>query len=155
MQILEGVKNTIFKKDNIEFIATERMKICQACPLIDLKGDKCLVPGTAPCCGECGCKLAFKTTSSSADDLQDALVLDPEQGTGRHVTVSSGNLIIGTSGYGIDFSATAGTGTSELFNDYEVGAMTPTMVGSSGGSASIGGVTHCVYCKIPTNQVIL
>jgi hypothetical protein len=71
-------------------------------------------------------KLAFKTTSSSADDLQDALVLDPEQGTGRHVTVSSGNLIIGTSGYGIDFSATAGTGTSELLDDYEEGTWTPT-----------------------------
>jgi hypothetical protein len=67
MQILEGVKNTIFKKDHIEFIATERMKICQACPLIDLKGDKCLVPGTAPCCGECGCKLAFKTRSMSSE----------------------------------------------------------------------------------------
>jgi hypothetical protein len=67
MQILEGVKNSIFKKDHIEFIASERMKICQACPLIDLKGDKCMVPGTAPCCGACGCKLAFKTRSLSSE----------------------------------------------------------------------------------------
>lgn len=34
-------------------------------------------------------------------------------------TIIDGNLIIGTSGKGIDFSATPGTGTSELFDDYE------------------------------------
>jgi hypothetical protein len=38
----------------------------------------------------------------------------------------SDNLVIGTSGKGIDFSATAGTGTSELLNDYEEGTWTPT-----------------------------
>ena len=38
-----------------------------------------------------------------------------------NVTLSTGNLIIGTSGKGIDFSATAGTGTSELLADYEEG----------------------------------
>jgi hypothetical protein len=42
-----------------------------------------------------------------------------------NVTVSTGNLIIGTSGKGIDFSATAGTGTSELLSDYEEGDWTP------------------------------
>jgi hypothetical protein len=36
----------------------------------------------------------------------------------------SGNLIV-ASGFGIDFSATAGTGTSELFDDYEEGTWTP------------------------------
>jgi hypothetical protein len=35
------------------------------------------------------------------------------------------NLVIGTSGKGIDFSATPGTGTSELLNDYEEGTWTP------------------------------
>lgn len=40
-------------------------------------------------------------------------------------TLSTGNLVIGTSGKGIDFSATPGTGTSELFNDYEEGTWTP------------------------------
>ena len=34
-----------------------------------------------------------------------------------------GNLVIATSGKGIDFSATAGTGTSELFDDYEEGVL--------------------------------
>ena len=36
----------------------------------------------------------------------------------------AGNLIL-NSGQGIDFSATAGTGTSELLNDYEEGTWTP------------------------------
>jgi hypothetical protein len=39
--------------------------------------------------------------------------------------LSNGNVIMGTSGNGIDFSATAGTGTSELLDDYEEGAWTP------------------------------
>lgn len=45
-------------------------------------------------------------------------------------TLSTGNLVIGTSGKGIDFSATPGTGTSELFSDYEEGTWTATLKGS-------------------------
>jgi hypothetical protein len=41
-------------------------------------------------------------------------------------TIVNGNLVIGTSGNGIDFSATPGTGTSELLSDYEEGTWTPT-----------------------------
>ena len=37
----------------------------------------------------------------------------------------TGNVIL-ASGAGIDFSATSGTGTSELFDDYEEGAWTPS-----------------------------
>jgi hypothetical protein len=47
-------------------------------------------------------------------------------GTGD-VKVLAGNLVIGTSGKGIDFSATAGTGTSELLADYEEGTWTPVL----------------------------
>jgi hypothetical protein len=52
-------------------------------------------------------------------------------------TLSTGNLVIGTSGKGIDFSATAGTGTSELLADYEEGTWSPTYVPSTGSFASI------------------
>jgi hypothetical protein len=45
----------------------------------------------------------------------------------------SDNIVIGTSGKGIDFSATAGTGTSELLADYEEGTWTPVF--------SVGGIT--------------
>jgi hypothetical protein len=43
----------------------------------------------------------------------------------------SDNLVIGTSGKGIDFSATAGTGTSELLADYEEGTWTPSLGGNT------------------------
>jgi hypothetical protein len=43
----------------------------------------------------------------------------------------SDNLVIGTSGKGIDFSATSGTGTSELLSDYEEGTWTPTDIGGA------------------------
>jgi len=48
-------------------------------------------------------------------------------------TVADGNLVIGTSGHGIDFSATSdATGkTSELLDDYEVGTWTPAFSGLS------------------------
>jgi hypothetical protein len=41
-------------------------------------------------------------------------------------TIIGGNLVIGTDGKGIDFSATPGTGTSELLDDYEEGTWTAT-----------------------------
>ena len=45
------------------------------------------------------------------------------------VTLSTGNIVVGTIGKGIDFSATPGAGTSELLNDYEEGTWTPTQGG--------------------------
>ena len=44
-------------------------------------------------------------------------------------TIVNGNLVIGTEGRGIDFSATPGTGTSELLADYEEGTWTPLLSG--------------------------
>ena len=57
-------------------------------------------------------------------------------------TIVAGNLVIATAGKGIDFSATAHPAgmTSEVFDDYEVGTFTPTVVGStSAGTATDGG----------------
>jgi hypothetical protein len=60
---------------------------------------------------------------------------------------SSGNLEM-NSGSGIDFSATSGTGTSELFDDYEEGTWTPVL---TFGGASVG-ITYShqtgLYTKI-------
>jgi hypothetical protein len=64
--ILEGIRNYLFTTDSIEQIALERYTICQACPKLDLVGTECLVPGTQPCCSECGCSLKFKTRSLSS-----------------------------------------------------------------------------------------
>ena len=63
-QILEGIKNTAFKNQYVEEVSKDRMDVCDTCPS---KGDQCAVPGTAPCCNECGCSLAFKTRSLSSD----------------------------------------------------------------------------------------
>jgi hypothetical protein len=46
----------------------------------------------------------------------------------------SDNLVIGTSGKGIDFSATSGSGTSELLADYEEGTWTPVPSRQTGGA---------------------
>jgi hypothetical protein len=60
----------------------------------------------------------------------------------------SDNIVIGTSGKGIDFSATAGTGTSELLADYEEGTWTPTITGSSTNPTVTYGLQRGVYTKV-------
>ena len=51
-----------------------------------------------------------------------------------NTTVGVGNLVVGTAGKGIDFSANAHAAgmTSELLNDYEEGTWTPTVTPFSG-----------------------
>jgi hypothetical protein len=51
------------------------------------------------------------------------------------LTLTTGNLIV-ASGQGIDFSATSGSGTSELFNDYEEGVWTPVIAAYTGSITS-------------------
>jgi hypothetical protein len=75
-KIFEGIRNSWFKKKHIEKIATKRMSICKACPNIDLKGDKCMIPGTAPCCGLC---YKTRSMSSSCDINKWKAVMKPEQ----------------------------------------------------------------------------
>jgi hypothetical protein len=68
---LEGITNSIFKKEDVEEIAQERMNICKDCPLFILHGEGCTVSGTHPCCNEtlggCGCSLSLKTRSLSSE----------------------------------------------------------------------------------------
>ena len=72
----------------------------------------------------------------------------------NHVKITDGNLVIGTAGKGIDFSATGNASSSEsttsmsneLFDDYEVGTWQPTWTPASG---SIGHLSrHGDYIKI-------
>ena len=60
----------------------------------------------------------------------------------KDVEVTDGNLVIGTSGHGIDFSATGDgasvSNKSEILDDYEEGSFTPTMsVEGQGSNASL------------------
>ena len=70
---------------------------------------------------------------------------------GTDLTLGTGNVVIGTSGKGIDFSATAdsgGTMTSELFDDYEEGTFTPT-IGGAGSDPTVSFTTQTGnYTKI-------
>ena len=66
--------------------------------------------------------------------------------TNSNVTVNVGNLVIGTAGKGIDFSAdpSAAGMTSELLDDYEEGTWTPT--DDSGAGLSLSAVGN--YTKV-------
>ena len=70
-QIVEGIKNNIFKKDDVEHIAQQRINICHGCKLYDFSGEGCMIPGTHPCCNEklggCGCSLKLKTRALSSE----------------------------------------------------------------------------------------
>lgn len=63
------------------------------------------------------------------------------------LTLSTGNLIV-ANGQGIDFSATPGTGTSELLNDYEEGTWTPTVSTANGDGTYSVTVNSATYTKI-------
>jgi hypothetical protein len=88
----------------------------------------------------------YQVRYRSANDTGTAAVRFQVNGATGDATINNGNLIIGTSGKGIDFSATAGTGTSELFEDYEEGNWTP----SQGGGLTVVGAfaSSGTYTKI-------
>ena len=89
-------------------------------------------------------RLEFMTGASEAATAKMKL------SSGGDLTVTAGNVVMGTSGKGIDFSATAdsgGTMSSELFDDYEEGTFTPTISPSSGSFTTEG--THTgFYTKV-------
>lgn len=67
-QILEGIKNTVFKKEHVEIVAQARMDICKTnvCGYYDPEGKSkaAVIPGQ-PSCGACGCSLELKTRCMS------------------------------------------------------------------------------------------
>lgn len=82
------------------------------------------------------------TNSINASQIQTPITLP------GNVTLSTGNLVIGTPGKGIDFSATAGTGTSELLADYEEGTFTPTLIGTTTNPTVTYSLQRGVYTKV-------
>jgi len=80
----------------------------------------------------------IRNTTDSAN------VIEIDQDSSRNFKVVSGNVVIGTSGKGIDFSATsnsAGSMTSELLDHYEEGTWTPTIYRSNNTNVS-GNYNH-------------
>lgn len=74
----------------------------------------------------------------------DQIAISGSGSFGGSVSVN-GNVVL-ASGSGVDFSATSGTGTSELFDDYEEGTWTAT-VGCTGNATTTTTVTG-YYTKI-------
>ena len=70
------------------------------------------------------------------------------------LTLTTGNLIV-ANGQGVDFSATPGTGTSELLNDYEEGTFTATLTASTTAPTTPVTVTayYTVVGRLVTVQV--
>ena len=66
-KIAEGIKNKIFKKEDVEAVAKLRWMECKVCPLLDRTGSSCAVPRTKPCCSDCGCSISLKIRSMSSD----------------------------------------------------------------------------------------
>jgi hypothetical protein len=65
------------------------------------------------------------------------------------LTMSTGNVVM-SNGKGIDFSATPGTGTSELFDDYEEGTWTPVLTTTATDFTSVtyDAAVYGLYTKI-------
>jgi hypothetical protein len=78
-------------------------------------------------------RIVFLTTPDGSQTPVEAMRINNAQ----NVTVTAGNLVIGTAGKGIDFSAdpSAPGMTSELLDDYEEGTWTPII---TFGGASVG-----------------
>ena len=84
----------------------------------------------------------FPTTSATIARTDAAQTFTGDQ------TLATGNLVIGTAGKGIDFSATSGAGTSALLSDYEEGTWTPTLVGTTTNPTVTYGLQRGIYTKV-------
>ena len=110
-------------------------------------------------------RLVFSTTADGAALTTERMRIDK---TGD-VTISDGDLVIGTSGHGIDFSAQTSTTTtgsspaSELLAHYELGTWTPTFHAATttgtftpgntqGRYTRVGNLVHVVYYSSAINQ---
>jgi hypothetical protein len=99
------------------------------------------------------------TYAGTSGVLQDSANLTFD---GTNLSLAAGNLVIGTSGKGIDFSATSGAGTSELLNDYEEGTWTPAygsaFTGTYASNGQVGRYTKigrfvCVYIWLQASTI--
>ena len=90
-----------------------------------------------------GSNLSFYTGTAGGGSASKAMEID----VSKNVTVTDGDLIVGTSGHGISFAATtdgSGANQAEILDDYEEGTWTPTL--PNGGTVSV--INAAVYTKI-------
>ena len=90
-------------------------------------------------------------TAGSGSEFTERFRMD----TSGNLKIQDGNLIIGTDGHGIDFSATEGSNaSSSILNDYEEGSFTPVFSSASGTITTttnvgryvkVGNLIHCNF----------
>ena len=91
--------------------------------------------------------LSFYTTPSASVTLTERMRIE----AAGDVNIVSGNVVMGTSAKGIDFSAvTGGTGTAtaNVLNDYEEGTFTPTVIGATTAGVGVYTIQGGSYTKI-------
>jgi hypothetical protein len=93
-------------------------------------------------------------TATVPDANWTAARTDAAQSFTGDQTLSTGNLVV-SNGKGIDFSATAGTGTSELLSDYEEGTWTPTFNFWSTAPTSVGALYTKTGRQVTINLIAL
>lgn len=85
----------------------------------------------------------FNTVST-----QGAVTVGTTATVAGNITLTNGNVVV-ASGKGIDFSATAGTGTSELFADYEEGTWSPVFSPATGSFTTLTmDIVAATYTKV-------
>jgi hypothetical protein len=85
------------------------------------------------------------TKQVSVDNLTAGRAISATQ-----LTLTTGNLVMGTAGQGVDFSINpaAPGATSELLNDYEEGTWTPTLIGGTTNPTVTYSLQRAKYTKI-------
>jgi hypothetical protein len=69
-------------------------------------------------------------------------------GISGNIKATTGNLVIGTAGKGIDFDPAGSGAAANLLDDYEEGTWTPTIVGSSSAGTGTYTVQTASYTKV-------
>jgi len=99
-------------------------------------------------------RIVFATTADGASSSTERLRIKSDgtvQTNGAaDIKIADGNLIIGTSGHGIDFAADgqAGGMSSELLDDYEEGLFNPGVSVDSGSLSVSGSYAYLAYTKV-------
>ena len=131
-------------------------------PALDPSGSELLIKNTNNSADYTGIRLTTRTSAAGswvianefAGSYKGDLVFHARDGgsssADKITFTNAGSIKINTSGQGIDFSATSGTGTSELFDDYEEGTFSPTFTtdGTDFDSVTYDAITDGKYVKI-------
>ena len=86
------------------------------------------------------------SSGNASGSIEDDVRID----SNGHLTIQDGNLVIGTSGHGIDFSATSDASgmSSEVLDDYEEGSWTPSITLGGGSTGMTYSRQEGHYTKI-------